>query len=193
MIESKRLVLSLAVAGMVCMAGCQAQDSSSSTQTTSAQSTSAKSGSSSSNTKVLTEMKHQVKDVVGSYDRPGFVTKVDDGRLWIFAEDSKELAAFKEHGEPAKLVTRIGAGPDGMTIKSPSVEVIDAYLIAKKGFYTKVDEGRLWVFAEDSKELAAFKEHGEPAMLVTRIGAGPNGMTIKAPSVEVIDAYVNAK
>jgi hypothetical protein len=44
---------------------------------------------------------------------------------------SKELEEFKQHGEPAKQVTRIGAGPKGMTIRSSDAAVIDAYLAAK--------------------------------------------------------------
>lgn len=66
-----------------------------------------------------------------SYDKPGFKTKVDDGRLWVFREGSKELAEFEKSGEPAKMVTRIGAGPNGMTIRSDDASTIDAYLSAK--------------------------------------------------------------
>jgi hypothetical protein len=63
--------------------------------------------------------------------KPGFYTEVRDGRLWVFREGSKELEEFKKHGEPARQVTRIGGGPNGMTIKSSDAEVIDAYLVAK--------------------------------------------------------------
>lgn len=66
-----------------------------------------------------------------SLQKPGFYTEVRDGRLWVFREGSKELEEFKKHGEPARQVTRIGGGPNGMTIKSSDAEVIDAYLAAK--------------------------------------------------------------
>jgi len=66
-----------------------------------------------------------------SYDRPGFVTEVKDGRLWVFRADSKELADYRKQGEPAQMVTRIGAGPNGMTIRAADAAVIDAYLAAK--------------------------------------------------------------
>ncbi|PYF84879.1 MULTISPECIES: hypothetical protein [Marinomonas] len=66
------------------------------------------------------------------YDVDGFTTKVEDGRLWVFEEGSKELEFFKEHGEPAKQYTNIGAGPDGMTVKSASQETLDKYLSATK-------------------------------------------------------------
>lgn len=62
------------------------------------------------------------------YDKPGYVTKVEDGRLWVFAEGSKELAQFEQHGEPAISVSRIGEGPEGMTLRGPSADVVDAYL-----------------------------------------------------------------
>ena len=67
----------------------------------------------------------------GSYDKPGFVTREQDGRLWVFQEGSKELEQFKAHGEPSVNVSRIGEGPDGMTLKAPSQELLDAYLSAQ--------------------------------------------------------------
>lgn len=65
------------------------------------------------------------------YDKPGFYTEVKDGRLWVFQEGSKELQQFQAHGEPTVNVSRIGEGPEGMTLKGPSQEVISAYLSAK--------------------------------------------------------------
>jgi hypothetical protein len=66
-----------------------------------------------------------------SFSKPGFYTEVKDGRLWVLRDGSKDLEDFKKDGELAKQVTRIGAGPNGMTIKSSDAEVIDAYLAAK--------------------------------------------------------------
>jgi hypothetical protein len=66
-----------------------------------------------------------------SFQKPGFYTEVKDGRLWVFKEGSKDLEEFKKHGEPAKQVTRIGGGPNGMTIKSSDATIIDEYLAAK--------------------------------------------------------------
>ena len=67
----------------------------------------------------------------GSLSKPGFYTEVKDGRLWVFRDGSKELAEFRQHGEPANQVTRIGGGPNGMTIKSSDAKVIDDYMAAK--------------------------------------------------------------
>ena len=63
-----------------------------------------------------------------NYDKPGFTTFVDGGRLWVFRTDSKELAEYKEKGKPAKFVVRVGAGPDGMTIRAIDTETIDDYI-----------------------------------------------------------------
>jgi hypothetical protein len=58
----------------------------------------------------------------------GFATFVREGRIWVFRPDSKDLEEFLKTGEPAKQVTRIGAGPMRMTVKGPDAETIDAYL-----------------------------------------------------------------
>lgn len=124
------------------------------------------------------------------YAKPGFYTKVVDNRLWVFKPNSKELTEFEQHGEPAKSVSRIGAGPNGMTIRSGDAATIDAYLVAKPGFYTQIIDGRLWVFKEDSKDLEEFKKHGEPAKSISRIGAGPRGMTLRSGDAATLDAYL---
>ena len=65
------------------------------------------------------------------YAKPGYVTVIEKGRLWVFKDGSKELEDFRKHGEPTVSNMKIGAGPDGMTVKGPSMEVIDAYLAAQ--------------------------------------------------------------
>jgi hypothetical protein len=66
------------------------------------------------------------------YDRPGFVTEIEDGRLWVFRENSQELKDFKATGEPAKQFTGIGSGPEGMTVKSADEQTLKDYLQAVK-------------------------------------------------------------
>ena len=130
-----------------------------------------------------------------NYDRPGFVTGVEDGRLWVFVASSKEGQAYAaSKSKPARHVVRPGAGPNGMTIRSPEFEIIDAYLMAKPGFVTGVEDGRLWVFKEGTKEADAYiAGKSKPARHVVRPGAGPNGMTIRAPEFDIIDAYLATK
>ncbi len=65
------------------------------------------------------------------YDKQGYATKVEDGRLWVFPAGSKDYADFAKGVEPKVIVTRIGAGPNGMTIRSNDPKVIDGYLAAK--------------------------------------------------------------
>jgi sugar lactone lactonase YvrE len=63
--------------------------------------------------------------------KQGFVTRVVDGRLWVFKEGSKEIEEFDKHGELVKQVIRPGAGPGGITIKAADTETISAYLAVK--------------------------------------------------------------
>lgn len=64
---------------------------------------------------------------------------------------------------------------------------------AKKGFYTHVHDGRLWVLQEGDKDIELVSKNKEPKEVVTRIAAGPNNMTVKSNKPEVIDAYLGAK
>ncbi len=66
-----------------------------------------------------------------TYDKQGYSTKVEDGRLWVFPAGSKDYTDFTRGVEPKVVVTRIGAGPNGMTIRSIDPKVIDGYLAAK--------------------------------------------------------------
>ena len=126
------------------------------------------------------------------YAKPGFVVMEEDGRLWVFREGSEDLAQFQEAGEPAKQVVRPLAAPGGVTIKAADGATIDEYLTTLPGFYTQMEDGRLWVFRTDSAELAEFRQTGKPAKQVVRPLAGPFGLTIKAVETAVIDDYLAA-
>ena len=60
--------------------------------------------------------------------REGFLVLPKDGRLWVFAQDSEEASAALNGEYPEKHVTEVGAGPGGVTLKSPSRDVIEGYL-----------------------------------------------------------------
>lgn len=124
------------------------------------------------------------------YSKPGFVTKMENGRLWVFREGSKELGQFEQSGELAKRVVRPGAGPGGVTVKAPDAETVVAYMASQPGFVTMIEDGRMWVFREGCKELEQFRASGELAKHVIRPAAGPNRMTIKAPDAATVDAYL---
>ena len=66
-----------------------------------------------------------------AYNKPGFVTEVRDGRLWVFRENSTELQEFRTQGELGKSVTRVGGGPNGMTIRAADAQTLDDYLAGK--------------------------------------------------------------
>ncbi len=129
----------------------------------------------------------------GPFAKPGFVTELVDGRLWVFHAGSDALADFRAKGEPAKLATRPGAGPQGLTVKGEDLETINEYLCTRDGFAVDIVDGRLWVFRRPSKDWDAYQAAGEPAKHITRIGAGPMGMTIKAPDGETITEYLTWK
>jgi len=67
------------------------------------------------------------------YDKAGYATYIDkENRLWIFKEGSKELDAFKATGTPPeKHATKVGAGPEGMTVKAADETIIEDYNKAK--------------------------------------------------------------
>jgi hypothetical protein len=126
----------------------------------------------------------------GPHDRPGFVTREIDGRLWVFREGSKDLAAFLKAGEPAKSVTLVGEGPGGATVRGPDMDTVRAYVYSRPGFQVWVVDGRIWAFRVGSKEATAFAKQGEPAKSVTLVGEGPDGTTVRGPDMETVHAYV---
>jgi len=123
--------------------------------------------------------------------RDGFVVKMEDGRLWVFRDEDPALFDFLSGKEPAGIVIRPGAGPNGETLKAASRETLAAYLATRDGFATFIVDGRIWVFQLDDPALETFRTSGEISRNVTRPGAGPDGMTVRAPDSETLDAYLN--
>jgi len=66
-----------------------------------------------------------------SYNKPGFYTHIHDGRLWVLKAGDKDIDVVSKNQEPKVVVTRIGEGPNGMTVKSNDAKVIEDYLKAK--------------------------------------------------------------
>ena len=131
-----------------------------------------------------------------TYGRPGFEVYEEDGRLWVFATASEAHAEFIEKGEPAKRITLVGQGPDGKSLLGDDEGVMRRYAAearyGRPGYAVFLEEGRLWVFAEGSQGHQDFLTSGEPAKSVTRVGAGPDGKTIKSDDDAVLDAYLAA-
>lgn len=109
------------------------------------------------------------------YDKPGFKTEIEDGRLWV----------LKPGEEPSeKHISLIGAGPVGMTIRALDKKTALEYLVAKPGFETEIEDGRLWVL-KDGEE--------KDEKRISFIGAGPMGMTIYAQSKDTVIEYLGEK
>lgn len=122
-----------------------------------------------------------------TYEREGFDVYPHDGRLWVFESGSQASKDFANGVEPAKSVTRI---LPGRTLRSTEGETIQKYLVQRPGFFTLIEEGRLWIFREGSAEHSQFLATGEPAKRTTLIGAGPMGMTAMSADRETIDEYL---
>ncbi len=111
----------------------------------------------------------------GPYDKPGFQVEVDDGRLWVLKPGQEKSG---------KHVTLIGAGPQGMTLRALDQDTALEYLAAKPGFEVEIQEGRLWVLKPGQEKSG---KH------VTLIGAGPQGMTLRALDQDTALEYLAAK
>ncbi|MFG0250015.1 MAG: hypothetical protein ACF8OB_14095 [Phycisphaeraceae bacterium JB051] len=118
----------------------------------------------------------QSKDTVVEYlaSKPGFEVEMIDGRLWVFKSG-------QSHSE--KHITLIGAAPMNTSLKALDKETALEYLAAAPGFETKIEDGRIWVFAPG-------QEHSEKH--ITLIGAGPMNMTVKALDRATANAYLAA-
>lgn len=129
---------------------------------------------------------------VGPFSRPGFVTFLNKNVLTVFHLESKDLPKFRKSGDMAKGVIRPAAGPEGLSLKAPDGETIQDYLMTDKQFIVRHVDGRLWVFRNGSAAFGQYVRDGELAKNVTRVGAGPSGMTLKAPDIETLNLYVAA-
>jgi putative transposon-encoded protein len=127
------------------------------------------------------------------YNKPGYVAEVQDGRLYVVPADSELITAEGVEIPEKKIVTSIGAGPAGMTIRSDSKETTVGYLAAKEGFATDVHDGRVYVVPEGSEFATAEGVEIPEKKIVTSIGTGPMGMTIRSDSKETTKAYLSAK
>ena len=119
-----------------------------------------------------------------------------DGRIYAFS-DYKDYQSWLKTDEVPLVVTKIGAGPNGETVKlqlnkaeAKAMEKTVGYKGATQkmyegelvgidtGFYAEVIRPeRVWVF-ENGKDLHEFQKSGEVPCGITNIGAGPGGKTV---------------
>lgn len=131
-----------------------------------------------------------------------------DGRIYLF-DDHKTYRDFVKSGDTPFTLTRIGAGPNGETIRFgltsaekkltqgiPSVDLFDGKTAVTNSFYGETyTEGRLYVF-DSFDEMNKFRKTGEATFRYTDIGAGPAGETVvyvlpKAKSKEKPEAMMS--
>ena len=136
------------------------------------------------------------REQAAGYTMDGFGVYEDDGHLWVFREGSKYLADFLEKGPLAERVTLIGAGPGGRTLYGGDTDAVRDYGLAARnqvdGFVVIPADGRLWVFEVGGKGLEAYRKEGLPAERVTKVGAGPEGVTLYGADLAELDAYAAA-
>ena len=104
--------------------------------------------------------------------KPGFDVSVEDGRLWVLREGQEK---------PARPVMLINAGPQGMTLRAPDRDTALAYLATKPGYRAEAEDGRVWILKPDQEKTG---KH------VARIGAGPQGATLRGVDSETLDRYM---
>jgi len=131
------------------------------------------------------------------YRAAGYAVIADDGRLWVFEDGGEDHKSFLSKGEPAKRVTLIGEGPDGLTLLGADTDVMRAYAVGMKyvlpGYAViGAKEGRLWVFRDGSADHKEFLEKGEPAKRVTLIAAGPEGRTLLGSDQDDMQDYADS-
>lgn len=127
---------------------------------------------------------------VGPYSKPGFVTFLDKNVLLVFRAESRDLAKYRKNGDMNTGVIRPAAGPDGLSLKAPDADTLRDFEMTNPDFIFRHLDGRLWVFRNGSAGFSRYCANGELAVHVTRIAAGPGGMTLKAPDLETLDIYM---
>jgi len=114
----------------------------------------------------------------------------EDGRVYVFYDRAlyKEFMTVKE--TPYRL-TKIGAGPNGMTVvfgltkkdkklkrKIPAIELYEGKTTNNGQFYAEMRRhGRIYVFDKWS-DMKPVRETGHPNYFYTEIGSGPKGETV---------------
>ena len=119
-----------------------------------------------------------------------------EGRIYAFS-DQADYMSWRKTKEIPLVVTQIGAGPNGETVKlqlskadgkamektvgykGATQRLYEGTLIGQvQGFYGEIaTPERFWVF-ESGPDLHEFKKSGEAPCGITQIGAGPEGKTV---------------
>jgi hypothetical protein len=127
------------------------------------------------------------------YDRPGFETFLEKGKIWVFKIPSPKWSDYLRAGELAKRVTWIGDGPEGKTLLAPDNETLYEYTGRRDGFKIfPQKDGKVWVFRDPSDALDRYEDWNRWDTTVEAEGAGVHGATLVATDRETLDEYVRA-
>lgn len=138
----------------------------------------------------------ELRRTVELYNNDDYYEVHKDGRIYAFS-DFEPYQSWMKTGEVPLVVTHVGTGPGGETLKlqlnrmeAKSMERVVGYRGAAqrmfeneltgtdRGFYAEVlRPERVWVF-ESGKDLHEFKKSGEAPCGITAIGAGPDQRTV---------------
>ncbi len=138
----------------------------------------------------------EAKRVAQAFNNDEYYEVHKEGRIYVIS-DLKDYQNWLQTNEIPLVVTRIGAGPGGETVKlsltkseAKAMEKTVGYKGASQkmyegelkgvdlGFYGEiVKENRYFVFSE-WKDVEAFRSSGEVPCGITNIGADPEGKTV---------------
>lgn len=136
------------------------------------------------------------KRMAETYNNDDYYEIHKGGRIYAFS-DYKDYQIWLKTDEVPLVVTKIGAGPKGETVKlqlnkteakamektvgykGATQKMYEGELVGiESGFYAEVIRPeRIWVF-ENGKDLHEFQKSGEVPCGITNIGAGPDGKTV---------------
>ncbi|QCU90850.1 hypothetical protein [Thiomicrorhabdus sediminis] len=113
----------------------------------------------------------------------------EDGRIHVFY-DKETFSQFKQVGETAYRLTRIGGGPNGETLvfgltkadkklgeNTPAAMLWDGKQDVSSFYGEMHKHGRIYVF-DNKADMDFVRKVGEPSYMYTQIGAGPKGETV---------------
>lgn len=136
------------------------------------------------------------KRMAEAYNNDDYYEIHKEGRIYAFS-DYKDYQIWLQTDEVPLVVTKIGAGPNGETVKmqlnkkeakamektvgykGATQKMYEGELVGlEKGFYAEVIRPeRIWIF-ENGKDLHEFQKSSEVPCGITEIGAGPGGKTV---------------
>lgn len=142
------------------------------------------------------EKERAAKELAKAQNNDDYYEIAKDGRIYAFS-DYNDYQIWLKTDEVPLVVTKIGAGPNGETVKlqlnkteakamektvgykGAAQKMYEGELIGiESGFYAEIIRPeRIWVF-ENGKDMHEFKKSGEVPCGITSVGGAPDGRTV---------------